>query len=58
MNDDEMLVIRVDIYMKPDKLEEFRSNVIRQKKEGVIVLPPYCHVLRAPKDMDIRFDFN
>lgn len=58
MYDDEMLVIQVDIYMKPDKLKEFRRDVIRQKKDGVIVLPPYCHVLCAPKDMEIGFDIN
>ena len=58
MNSDEILVIQADIYMKFGKLEEFRRDVIRQKKDGVIVLPPYCHVLFAPKDMEIRFDTN
>lgn len=58
MNSDEMLVIQMDIHMKSDKLEEFRRDVIRQKKDGIIVLPPYCHVLCAPKDMEIRFDIN
>lgn len=58
MYDDEMLVIQVDFRLKPDKMEEFRRDVIRQKKDGVIVLPSYCHVLRAPKDMEIRFDIN
>lgn len=58
MYDDEMLVIQVDIHFKPDKMEEFRRDVIRQKKDRVIVLPPYCHVLRAPKDMEIGFDSN
>lgn len=53
MNSNEMLVIQVNIHMKSDKLEEFRRDVIRQKKDGVIVLPPYCHVLCAPKDMEI-----
>lgn len=56
MCDDEMLVIQVDVRLKPDKMEEFRRDVIRQKKDGVIVLPSYCHVLRAPKDMEIGFD--
>ena len=58
MYDDEMLVIQVDVYLKHDKMEEFRRDVIRQKKDGVIVLPSYCHVLRAPKDIEIGFDFN
>lgn len=56
MYDDEMLVIQVDIRLKPDKMEEFRRDVIRQKNDRVIVLPSYCHVLRAPKDMEIGFD--
>lgn len=58
MYDDEMLVIQVDIRLKPDKMEEFCRDVIRQKKDGVIVLPSYCHVLCAPKDMEIGFDSN
>ena len=58
MYDDEMLVIKVDIHLKPDKMEEFRRDVIRQKKDGVLVLPSYCHVLSAPKDIEIGFDFN
>ena len=53
-----MLVIQVDIRLKPDKMEEFRRDVIRQKKDGVLVLPSYCHVLLAPKDIEIGFDFN
>jgi hypothetical protein len=53
-----MLVIQVDIRLKPDKMEEFRRDVIRQKKDGVLVLPSYCHVLSAPKDIEIGFDFN
>lgn len=58
MCDDEMLVIQVDIRLKPDKMEEFRRDVIRQKKDGVLVLLSYCHVLSAPKDIEIGFDFN
>ena len=58
MYDDEMLVIQVDIRLKPDTMEEFRRDVIRQKKDGVLVLPSYCHVLSAPKDIEIGFDFN
>lgn len=58
MYDDEILVIQVDVYLKTDKMEEFRRDVIRQKKDGVIVLPSYCHVLRAPKDIEIGFDSN
>lgn len=58
MHDDEMLVIQVDFRLKPDKMEEFRRDVIRQKKDGIIVLPSYCHVLCAPKDIEIEFDFK
>ena len=58
MYNDEMLVIQVDIRLKPDKMEEFYRDVIRQKKDGVIVLPSYCPVLRAPKDIEIGFDSN
>ena len=45
MYNDEMLVIQVDIRLKPDKMEEFYRDVIRQKKDGVIVLPvSYTHL--------------
>lgn len=54
MYDDEMIVIRATIPIKPDKLEEFRQGIIQQRAEGVIVLPPYFHVIRAPSDVDVR----
>lgn len=58
MCDDEMLIIQVDIYLKPDKMEELHRDIIRQKKDGVIVLPYYYHILSASKDMEIGFDSN
>lgn len=45
---DELIIIRATIALNPEKLEEFRQSIIRQRSEGVIVLPPYVHVLRAP----------
>lgn len=51
---DELIIIRATIALNPEKLEEFRQSIIRQRSEGVIVLPPYVHVLRAPNDVDVR----
>lgn len=42
---DELIIIRATIALNPEKLEEFRQSIIRQRSEGVIVLPPYVHVL-------------
>jgi hypothetical protein len=57
--DDELIIIRSTIAINPEKLKEFQQSIMRQKSEGVIVLPPYFHVLRAPKDIDVRvFDRN
>lgn len=51
---DELIIIRATIALNPEKLEKFRQSIIRQRSEGVIVLPPYVHVLRAPSDVDVR----
>lgn len=51
---DELIIIRATIALNPEKLEEFRQSITQQKSEGVIVLPPYFHVLRAPSDVDVR----
>lgn len=51
---DELIIIRATIALNPEKLEKFRQSIIRQRSEGVIVLPPYMHVLRAPNDVDVR----
>lgn len=41
MDKDKVLVIQANIIMKPDELEYFRNKFMKQKEEGVVMLP-YC----------------
>ena len=54
MND--ILIIKSRIVIKPEKLNEFREMFIKQKAEGVVVIPPYFDALVVPEDIEIRME--
>lgn len=39
INEDEVLIIKTDLIIRPDHLKNLRDGYLRQAKEGVIVLP-------------------
>lgn len=57
MNENDILVVRVNILMKDKyRLEELRERLLKEKKEGVILLPSYCSAIIAPKDVEIKVE--
>lgn len=56
MKNDEILIIKCQIPMKPQKFDTFREQILKQKESGVILLPPYCTVVTKPKDIDIQVE--
>lgn len=54
MKSDEILVIQSKACLKPEKLEQLRQDILRQKETGVIVLPNYVEVVIVSKDVDIQ----
>lgn len=52
----DVLVIKCRAVIKPEKLNEFRETFIKQKAEGVVVIPPYFDALVVPEDIEIRME--
>lgn len=52
-----MLVVRINpkSRRRPASVEQFRQNMIREAKDGVVVLPEYAELLAAvPDDEEIK----
>lgn len=54
MTNDELLIIQYQIPVKPQKANDLREKILKQKEDGVILLPYYCNVITKPKDIDIQ----
>lgn len=50
------LVIKCNVPLKPDKLNELYKTFINQTDNGVILLPPYCNVEAVPDNMTVYED--
>lgn len=55
MNND-ILVVRVNMFLKNKEQESVHQYILEQRKTGVIVLPPYCEAIVVPKDVEIKFE--
>ena len=47
----EILVIKCNALVKPETLENLRKIFIKQKEDGVIVLPAMCEAVVVPDDV-------
>ena len=54
--DNDILVIKVNMFLKNKEQETVRQHILEQRKTGVIVLPPYCEAVMVPKDVEIKFE--
>lgn len=52
----DVLVIKCNAVIKPEDLKKLREMFIKQKEEGVVVLPPYFDALIVPEDIEIRVE--
>ena len=50
MDKDKVLIIQANIIMKPEELENWRYTFMKQKEEGVVLLPYNFSVVWADKD--------
>lgn len=49
----DILVIKCNTIVKPERLEDMRKTFISQKETGVIVLPAMCEAVVVPDDVEI-----
>lgn len=54
--ENDILVVRINMFLKNKEQEAFRQHILEQRKTGVIVLPPYCEAIMVPKDVEIKFE--
>ena len=53
-----MIIIKADIMMKAAEFMDHYNRILRQKEEGVILLPPYFDVVTVSEDENIVFEFE
>ena len=49
----DILIIKCNAIVKPERLEDMRRSFISQKETGVIVLPAMCEAVVVPDDVEI-----
>lgn len=54
MNKDDILIVKYPFLMKNDQATKLYESILKQKENGVIILPDYCEVVIAPKDTEIK----
>lgn len=54
MNKDDILIIKYPFLMKNSQATMLYESILKQKENGVIILPDYCEVVVAPKDTEIK----
>lgn len=54
MNKDDILIVKYPFLMKNDQATKLYESILKQKENGVIILPDYCEVVIAPKDVEIK----
>lgn len=54
MNKDDILIIKYPFLMKNDQATKLYESILKQKENGVIILPDYCEVVIAQKDAEIK----
>ena len=58
MNKNDILVIKYPFMMTQSRINMLRDGILKQKETGVIVLPDYCEVVIAPKDVEIKVEME
>ena len=52
----DILVIKCNTMVKPETLKQLRQIFLKEKEEGVVVIPAFCDVLMIPADIDIKVE--
>lgn len=56
MDSKQVLVVRTNLFLKPDQMENIRQDLLKQMEDGVVILPPCCEALVVPDGMDIQVE--
>lgn len=54
--DDDILVVKSNLALSPQGLDTMRKGFLKQKEEGVIVVPYFCDALIIPNDAEVKVE--
>ena len=54
MNKDDILIVKYPFLMKNVDASKLYESLLKQKETGIIIIPDYCEVVIAPKDIEIQ----
>lgn len=52
---DDILVVRCNMFVSQEQLQDIYAYLRHQKESGVILLPPYLEAQIVPDDVKIKF---
>lgn len=52
----DILVIKCNTTVKPETLKQLRQIFLKEKEEGVVIIPAFCDVLMVPEDIEIKVE--
>lgn len=51
----DLLIVKSGVNIKPDLMDYWHKEILKQKETGVIVLPWFLDVVIAPEDAEVQF---
>ena len=52
----DILVIKCNTMVKPETLNQLRQIFLKEKEEGVVVIPAFCDAMMIPEDIEIKVE--
>ena len=51
-----LLIVRCKAALSEENYESLQEILLREKEEGVVVLPPFLEAIYVPEDIEIEFE--
>ena len=52
----DILVIKCNTMVKAETLNQLRQIFLKEKEEGVVVIPAFCDAMMIPEDIEIKVE--
>ena len=52
----DVLVIKCNMMVKAETLMQLRQIFLKEKEEGVVVIPAFCDAMMTPEDIKIKVE--
>jgi len=49
-----VIVIQLDVLMNPNTIDRFRDDMLKQMKDGLVVIPGFAHLAYVGEGCDIQ----